>query len=498
MDTKLDFTRVISKTSFARGWQCEKFLWLHKYQSELKEERDSPEGKILKELGNPVFEWFKKRYPEGKSCGKFGERDEEKDWLGSIELTRQLLDQGEKALFYPSFLVDDLMCDVHCLVKEKEGWVIYLVKIASRLSDRSVRNAAFQYYVLQKEIPIVDVRFALIDRHYERQGAIDPQKLFKIRSVSHRIEKLIPEIDKKVALFRKVLKQEKVPRRKIGNQCTEPLPCDFKSVCWKDVPENSIFELVGLPKDRMFEYWKDGVKKIADIPRDEEISFSQKIQMDGHRRVEKKGVQHFIDSVQYPALFIDFEGYLPSLPPFDGLRPFDLIPFLFAGYLMESPKGKAKLVEFLCTPGQDPRREFCEAFLNAARSAKTLLVYDPLTEQNVLKKLAQTFPEHADEINDIRSRIVDLSLPIRRKDFYLPEMKGYHSMKQVLPAIKPHKHYQDLEIMTGRAAAYMFQVIQENLNHPENENRMNDLKAYCRRDAEGLVHIFRAFEAAAE
>ncbi len=276
MNTKLDFTRVISKTSFARGWQCEKFLWLHKYQPELKDERIHPEGKILKELGNPVFELFKQRFPEGIACGRYGDKDEEKDWLGSIEQTRELIEKGERVLFYPSFLVNDLMCDVHCLVKEKKGWVIYLVKIASRLSDRSARNAAFQYYVLQQaHVPVKDVRFALINRKYERQEQLDPKQLFKIRSVSSRVEALLPEIEKKVASFREVLKKDKHPKRSIGSHCTEPLACDYKSFCWKGVPDESVFEVVGMPKERMFRYWKKGVQTMKDILEEDEVSFSQ-------------------------------------------------------------------------------------------------------------------------------------------------------------------------------------------------------------------------------
>lgn len=43
--------------------------------------------------------------------------------------------------------------------------------------------------------------------------------------------------------------------------------------------------------------------------------------------VDKEGIRKEIESLQYPLYFFDYETYGLALPPFDGYRPYQQIPF---------------------------------------------------------------------------------------------------------------------------------------------------------------------------
>ena len=47
-------------------------------------------------------------------------------------------------------------------------------------------------------------------------------------------------------------------------------------------------------------------------------------------------------------------------------------------------------------------------------------------------------------------------VPFRRKDYYLPEMKGSYSIKYVLPAMVPEMNYEELTIQNGEQASSAF------------------------------------------
>ena len=113
-----------------------------------------------------------------------------------------------------------------------------------------------------------------------------------------------------------------------------------------------------------------------------------------------------------------------------------------------------------------------------------------------LSALARQFPDLSDGLTAIRDRMIDL-LPLMRKHYYHPDMRGSWSLKSVLPAIAQDLSYEDLgEVADGQAAqgAYLEAIA------PATESaRRNALKTamlrYCERDTLGLVEIVRTLSA---
>ena len=74
--------------------------------------------------------------------------------------------------------------------------------------------------------------------------------------------------------------------------------------------------------------------------------------------------------------------------------------------------------------------------------------YNKAFECTRLKELAETFPDLAEHLLNIRSNIVDLLVPFQSGYYYNRAMGGSFSIKSVLPAIfpdDPELDYHNLE-----------------------------------------------------
>ena len=102
--------------------------------------------------------------------------------------------------------------------------------------------------------------------------------------------------------------------------------------------------------------------------------------------------------------------------------------------------------------------------------------------------MADDFPEHAEWINKVLGRIIDLAVPFQNFHYYCPTQKGKYSIKKVLPAITG-KGYDNLEINNGGDASILYYnshiANKEEVNDKLRQNMLN----YCGLDTEAMVWI---------
>lgn len=120
--------------------------------------------------------------------------------------------------------------------------------------------------------------------------------------------------------------------------------------------------------------------------------------------------------------------------------------------------------------------------------AGPIIVYNQSFEKRIIKGLAEAVPDLGERLMALNSRIVDL-LPIVKRNYYHPKMKGSWSIKSVLPCLVPKLHYSDLgEVQDGTQAqqAY-FDLTRGALTVGEIEALRMDLLDYCRLDTYAMV-----------
>ncbi len=170
---------TLSKSTFLRGSQCKKSLYLHWHQPELKDKISAMQQAIFSQ-GTDVGKLAQQLFPGGIDAGIHVPAN----YAKSIEMTSQLISDGASVIYEAGFSVNGLHCFVDILVKDNDGWKAYEVKSSTQVKPVNLLDAAFQYYVMTGcGLELVDFSLVTLNTAYERNGELDISRLFKIESV---------------------------------------------------------------------------------------------------------------------------------------------------------------------------------------------------------------------------------------------------------------------------------------------------------------------------
>ena len=120
-----------------------------------------------------------------------------------------------------------------------------------------------------------------------------------------------------------------------------------------------------------------------------------------------------------------------------------------------------------------------------------VLTYSPF-ERQVIRRLAQRFPDLNEPLEALSDRIIDL-LPVIRQHYYHPAMRGSFSIKAVLPTVAPHLDYDQLEEVkdgTGAQAAFE-EAITPDTPAARRDAIERSLLEYCALDTLAMVELVR-------
>ena len=481
---------ILSKSTFMKGCQCPKALWLYKHQPELRTEVSDQQQAIF-DQGTNVGKLAEQLFPNGVDA-----RPEKTfSYQQSVIDTQHFIVQGHKVIYEAAFQYDQVLSALDILVCNRGKWKAYEVKSSTSVSDAILQDAALQYYVItQSGLQLVDFSIVYINNEYVREGDLDVQELFVIESVLEQILELQPLIAAKIPELKRIAKQIEVPKRDIGPHCSDPYGCDFMDHCWQHIPEDSVFDLRGHGGgSKAFELYEQGILLLSDIPEDFRLNTSQQIQVTAHKRgepvINRVALEEFLDQLEYPLYFMDFETFQSAIPEYEGIRPYQQIPFQYSVHRLDAPEGELVHFEWLGESGTDPRKDFTENLLSVMGKVGTVLTYNSSFEKGRLSELAIQFPRKAKAIEALQDRIIDLMSPFRSKHYYLPVMKGSYSIKQVLPALVPELSYDDLEIGNGGIASSAFFQLQFEKNEAVVAKTREALLRYCELDTLAMVKI---------
>ncbi|MBU6402578.1 MAG: DUF2779 domain-containing protein, partial [Verrucomicrobia bacterium] len=220
---------------------------------------------------------------------------------------------------------------------------------------------------------------------------------------------------------------------------------------------------------------------------------NQKIQhraaVTGQAQVDKAAIANFLDQLEYPISYLDFETFATAIPPFDGVRPFQQIPFQFSLHVVRAAGAEPEHFSFLADGRGDPRPEFMRQLKTVISSTGSIVVYNASFETNRLAECCDLLPEYQSWYRQLEPRIVDLLLPFRGFRYYHPAQCGSASMKAVLPALTG-RGYADLAIQEGGTASLEFlRVTFGEVPAREQQRVRQELERYCGLDTEGMIWI---------
>jgi len=487
-------SHLLSKSSFIKGLQCEKHLYLYKYHYKEMDELSEMQKSIFKR-GTNVGELAQQLFPGGEVAAQGDPPNYEKALLR----TQELIKSGAKVIYEAAFTFNEVLSIADIAVKEKDSWFIYEVKSSTSISETYINDAALQYYVISSQgIKVKDFSIIFINNQYVRNGKLDLGKLFTTESVLGLILPLQNSVKENIVKFKKVLMKKQIPDIDIGEHCYQPYVCGFYNYCRKHIPENSIFDFSGMHLAKKYELYREGIVKLEDIPNDYPLNKNNQIQLDVYKNgkplIDKEAIKNFLSDLNYPLYFMDFETFQPAVPLFDNSKPYQQIPFQYSIHFKESKKSQLRHFEFLAEQGADPRKKFIEGLQRDTKNPGDIIVYNKTFEITRLKEIARDFPEYADEIEKRINQVKDLMIPFQKKYYYAPEMQGSYSIKYVLPALVPELSYDELEINEGGLASIAYESLQLETDLMRIADIKEKLLEYCKMDTLAMVKIFAKLE----
>lgn len=478
---------ILSKTNFLHGLQCYKYLWTIKHNPGCIPPPDSA-TQFTFDQGHEVGQLAKSLFPQGIDLPT-------NNFSTAIRLTREHLFTG-RPLFEASILAGNIFCRPDVLNPVGPGeYDIIEVKSSTGVKEVNIWDAAFQRLCCDSMgLKIRSCIIAYINNKYVRQGDIDPSQYFILEDVTGRVDEYSDGLQAQVDEILAVMGQQECPEVSIGPYCLDPYPCPLQSTCWTALPEHSIFELYEGGR-KCFEMYLDGISGITDIPAAFGLEGKQRIQADciasGEPHVDELGIRSFLDSLQYPLYFLDFETFGAAIPLFDGVRPYQPIPFQFSLHVVPEPEAGAVQYSYLAEGPDDPRPTLAARLREVMGEDGSIVAYSAAFELKVLREMAEALPEYQGWVEGLQGRMVDLLKPFTSFHYYHPGQRGSASLKSVLPALTGLS-YDGLDINGGRmaAAAYMASTYGQ-ATEEERAKIREALQVYCGQDTGGMVEIIK-------
>jgi len=414
---------TLSKSQYIRGLQCHKSLWLYKNRQDL---RDTPDNQTESAFntGYDVGELAKELFPNGVEI-KF-----DNDNFGAmIEKTKKLVSNDTEVIYEATFSENGIFAMADILVKNGDAWDIYEVKASTHTKEYHINDTSIQWYALSKVINLNRAYVVHINNKYIRDGELNIQELFTIDDITDIVLEKQAEIEQQLLEMEEMLKSD-MPTIDIGKHCSDPYGCDFSSYCWQHIPKkNSVFD-ISYAMGKQWKLYYQGILSIDDVPDDFHLGKNASLQIQHHKsqeiKIDKPKIKEFLDTIEYPINFFDFETFQNAIPRFDNQRPYAQMPFQYSLHILHRD-GTLEHKEFLGDENSDPRRALSEQMLQDITPTGSIIAFNQSFEITQIKNLAQVCSDISDELLALNERFIDLAHPFQYKHYYHPKFNGQYS-----------------------------------------------------------------------
>ncbi|MBU0761069.1 MAG: DUF2779 domain-containing protein, partial [Nanoarchaeota archaeon] len=459
----------------------------------------------------PFSDPAKHRMEEGTRVGEFatklyakGIHIPTKDFKENLTKTKDLL-KKRKPLFEPGFKYTtpngDIFARVDILLPVgKDKWDIIEVKSRTSVKDLNLHDVAFQKYLLEKcGLKIRKYFLCHVNSEFVKNGEIKPKDFFIVEDVCEGVDELYGGVEGNIKGFFEIIALKKCP--KVTKE--DILNSEYSNVAvdefYDSLPEENVFELCGIRKQKALELYEKGIIKIKDIPPNVKLTSKQVIQkkcsLNGKNHEECDEIRNFLNKLEHPLYYLDFETFSTVIPLFDKTKPYQAVPFQFSLHIVKKKDDKPKHISFLADGRTDPRNTFLQALKDNLGGKGSIVVYNEGFEKGRIKECIESFPEFEKWGQKILERIMDLLHPFKKFHFYHPKQKGGAGLKKVLPIFSKDVKYDDLVISNGLDASVSYYKSHfEDVPAGEKAKIREALEKYCELDTYAEIVLVEELE----
>ena len=150
---------LLSKSTFLRGLQCHKALYLNKHHPEFRDEISEPQQQIFS-TGREVGKLAHQLFPGGIDAGP----REPYKYKESVLYTQELINRGDPVIYEAAFQHDGVLILADILVRDQGKWNIFEVKSSTGIKAVYIFDTAVQYYVVTNSgIPVENISIVYIN-----------------------------------------------------------------------------------------------------------------------------------------------------------------------------------------------------------------------------------------------------------------------------------------------------------------------------------------------
>ena len=485
---------LISKSEYMLYLKHPAWLWIKKH---------------AKHLMPPIDDALQARFNDGHAFEPFAESlfpnllrlgfNSYSEYLDMPERTAEAWDNGAEVVSQSRYEAGSITCISDIIRKDGDAFILTEIKSSSSAKTEHALDLAFQKIVLERAgYLITKCEVAHVNSSYVRSGDINPKELISFTDITEEVDNLIEGTKVRIDKALRVAEAPEMP---------DPAPELARLKSYDDwlgirkklsppIPENSIYLLPYMDAERSSKLTKEGITTADEIKDFKVLKKSTQkylsAKAEGQRVVEKDKLKAFLSEIAYPVYYFDYEASQSLIPPWDGTRPYQQVPFQYSLHILREPNSEMEHHEYLHKDASNPMPSLISSLKEKVSDEGSILVWYESYEKSRNKEMAEIYPETADFLNAFNDRIIDLMKPFSQDMVRDKAFMGSSSIKKVLPALVPELTYDNLGIQEGEEAARRWkEVTLGDISEAEREEVYFDLTEYCKLDTLAMVKIHK-------
>ncbi|MFP4703470.1 MAG: DUF2779 domain-containing protein [Spirochaetaceae bacterium] len=370
------------------------------------------------------------------------------------------------------------------LEESEKGRVLYLVRPATGVKEAATWEAAFVAYVFTASgLPVEAIKLLHVNKSYRHEPGDGYVGLVAETDLTMLAHGRATEVGRRLETLSWILTLDE------AEMLRQTRPCGRRrcGVCRRD---------------------RNGT---TGEKASRERLIREEAERSGKAHIEREEIAQFIDSLNYPLRFLDFEAYNEAVPTMRGVGSWEHIPVVYSLHTLDHPEGDLRHTIYASPPGHDDRENLYRHLRSRLGERGSIVVYGRTFERRMLYRLAAanaapTAGRTSDvaggvaegvaaeaEVERLTARLVDLSRIFCGYHFYHPCQQGSASLKAVYAALVD-EGYASLGVSDGRDANALYYFLRYGfpaaLEVDEGEV-LERLKRYCSFDTGAMVAVFR-------
>ena len=483
----------ISKSEYMMFLRHPAWIWLKKHEKYKLPPIDE-DTQAMFDAGFLFESYAEKMFPGATKLG-FNTYYE---YLSLAKRTAEAINRGDKYIVQAKFETAEIACICDIIVNIGDNvFDLYEIKSSTSVKPEHKLDLAFQKETITNAGYKINNMFVIhVDTEYIRNGNIETNKLCKIVNVTDEVNELENFTKENIQKAIEIINQKECPDispRHAGLNSYNDWLAIYKTLA--EIDEYSIYDLCASNAEKIGDLESLNIKYLNEIPEEFVLNEKQMRQVMATKKdeilIDKIKIAEFLSDIKFPLYFLDYETLSSVVPYFDGIGPYEQLPFQYSLHVLESPDSELKHYHYLHDNKENPVVPLTESLKSHIDDNGTILVWFEGFEKNRNKLMGKMFPEYEKFYEDINERVIDLMRPFADGAYVHKDFLGSASIKKVLPILVPELSYNELNIHAGGAAQRLWMdAILYDKNNKKDEI-LQDLLKYCELDTLAMVRIYQ-------